>query len=1151
MDIMNNKFFQNFIAALFCLFLTGCGGAAKDKNKKELPADVAPQAVAEVLGAAVNNGVITVRSGSDVLLTGQNSKGFDDPILQYQWEQIDSTGVKVEFYERATNSIAFQAPNIPLADSKGVNLKFRLTITDADGVKAISEVELSVQPIKDANHFLANPSVDNKVLAYVSAAKDDILLNDVPVVLNVKGIATWQGRDGNTHQATVMSESFSGVVPAGKVESVNGSNNLSFSISLPELNIDEINKQFKAASRMARLEFEHLQAAQLQLRFELQQSTGAPLHVYLADTADNEVLTVSAAKQLNATGVSTAIKLQKPILIGSGASVLVDVEELRQALNLESKLSAKNYYKCIDPLEKTTTFASWLASARFTGKNDGDVNTKYVNNYDLGFGRDMHIRKDTNGNVYSYVTNYNTLENTLHNRNEFAIVVMEYSPAPTGNCGDTPDATAPNSAKKIVKFFAYIPDVKSGGYIRAESMNFDGRGEKYLPGVCTACHYGNNHTKEFNTLGEIAAINADLDSSFMPWDLDAFLYTNASKPSLIDPAYAAFAKATGLVGGERDKFSREGQEGLFRQQNEMVLHTFTDNPKNIPRFAHAITQLQGWYGNAAERAKVESLNFGGDTRNLTDSELQELQLSLKSLPAGTFDGGYVPKGWRANAAQENLYTNVYDRNCRMCHLFTPNIKFDFDSYDEFVNHPSLKNYVYERGLMPMSRLTLDRFWLSFNGGDSAAKKLRDHLNADANSENDIPQTSIPGIPVAVIFPESNPKASSDLQMEFDETLLFDGGASLFAENYRWTLNERLVGFNKKYALAPTRPGDAHTIGLQVGSVEGESFIAKRSVIVTNHRPTLADIPNQSVIEGSEVVINLYSLLCPNAAVDDKSCRNIFGDIEKGKTPQIALGESIKNGVIKTVDSITGKIIFQSTAAKTEGDAEFSVAIEDSFGERSDFKSVKIVVNSLAAPTIGKPDSCSLSARTTINNNQFPIAFGGSTCLDPTANDVAAPGLAIHLDSVDSVSAKGGIVSMVNGIIFYTPPTNYVGADSFNYRIRDNSFTQKVSEGTVTITLVPKVQFSTISASIDSSCPACHRVNTSVLGPNWRLYSTFSSYAGGLGSSFMAYACGDPNHLGENRLCNASLNGAAPTSVDQLNSFGQTILTWIEEGGLNN
>ncbi|HOY24807.1 MAG TPA: hypothetical protein PK002_16745, partial [Cellvibrio sp.] len=129
--------------------------------------------------------------------------------------------------------------------------------------------------------------------------------------------------------------------------------------------------------------------------------------------------------------------------------------------------------------------------------------------------------------------------------------------------------------------------------------------------------------------------------------------------------------------------------------------------------------------------------------------------------------------------------------------------------------------------------------------------------------------------------------------------------------------------------------------------------------------------------------------------------------------------------------------------------------------------------------------------------------------------------------------------------------NFVGLDSFNYRIRDNSFTKKVSQGTVNIVLNSTVSFSSISSSINSSCPGCHRTNTSAFGPNWRNYSTFSSSAGGLGSSFMAYACGDPSHLGENRLCNSSLNGASPTSIDQLNGFGQTILTWLEEGGLNN
>ncbi len=1149
MKTMNKMYIQYLAIALSLIILTGCGGASTAKT--DSPADAAPLAVAEVLGASTSNDIVSVRSGSDVLLTGQNSKGIDDPILQYQWEQIDTSGFSVEFYERATNAIAFKAPNLPINDTKGANLKFRLTITDADGVKASSEVNVHVKSIKDSNHFLALPSADNKVLVFITAEQDQLIVNDVAVVLNVKGIAKWQGRDGNAHETQIMNERFSGTVPAGKVEALNGNNNLSFRVSLPELNLDEINKKFKADARLARLEPEHLQDAQLLLSFELQQESGLPLSVYLADIVDDKILDIPTVAQFKSSLNATRVKQQKPILIGSGTSALVDVDELRQALNLESKLSANNYYKCIDPLEKNKKFSSWLANSGFTGKQDGDVNTKYLNNYDLGFGRDMHMRQDANGNVYSYVTNYSTLENTLHGRNEFAIVVMEYSSAPTGNCGDAPNVSVADTSKKIVKFSAYIPDAKNGGYIRAESMNFDGRGEKYLPGVCTACHYGNNHTKEFNSTGAIAAVNADLDSSFMPWDLNAFLYTNASKPSLIDPAYAAFAKSAGLVGGELDKYSREAQEGLFRQQNEMVLHTFTDNPKNIPRFAHAITQLHGWYGGAAERTKVEALNFGGDTRNLTELELQELQQQLKKLPAGQFDGGYVPKGWRGNTSQENLYADVYERNCRMCHLFTPNIKFDFDTYDEFVNHPSLKNYVYERGLMPLSRLTMDRFWLDFKGGDSAAKKLRDHLNADSTAANDVPENLTPGAPVAIISPDVNSKAAADVQIDFDETALFDGGASLFANAFRWMLDARSAGANRKFSFTPVQPGEAHTIGLQVTSVEGESPIVTRSILVADHKPTLADIPTQSVMEGGEVTFNLYLLLCPNAAVDDRACRNTFGDIAKGKTPKIVLGEAIKNGVIKNSDSVSGNISFQSTAAKTAGDAEFSLAIEDSFGDLSSFKSVKIVVNSLSAPTIGGPDTCTLPARTTVNNSQFPITLNTSSCPDPSVNDAAAADLSLQLDSVDTTSVKGGSVRLINGVISYTPPANFVGLDSFNYRIRDNSFTKKVSQGTVNIVLNSTVSFSSISSSIDSSCPGCHRTNTSALGPNWRNYSTFSSSAGGLGSSFMAYACGDPNHLGDNRLCNSSLNGASPTSIDQLNGLGKTILTWLEEGALNN
>lgn len=1139
----NIKILKSFGLFSLLLVLAGCGGGSG--GKADLPKDAAPVAVAEVLGTSMNAGVANVRAGSEVVLSGANSKGIDDPILQYQWQQIDESGFKVELYDRATNTAAFTAPSIPLTNTSGVKLKFRLTVTDADGVAATSEVETLVQAIKDANHFLTLPGVENTLQAVITTQKDGVIASDIPVVLTVTGVAKWMGRDGNIHETKIMDKRYTGTVPAGKVEAINSATNLSFSIPLPELNIDEINKQFKGSLRLARLELEHLQDAQVSMSFQLQQSNGTPLNVYLTDLEGADIFgAVTGQQKLT----ETSVKMTKPFTVSGAAPISVDVEKLRQALVLESKLSASNYYKCIDPQEKTKTFAGWLSSAGFTGKDDGDVNTKYINNYDLGFGRDMHMRQDANGNVYSYVTNYNTLDNTLANRNEFAIVVMEYSPAPTGNCGD---ATAPVSDKKIVKFYAYVPDQKNGGYIRAESMNFDGRGEKYLPGVCTACHSGNNHTKEFTSMGNIPADNADLDAGFMPWDLDAFLYTQASNPKLVDPAYAAIAKAAGISSSDQGKFSRETQEPLFKLQNQMVLHTLTENPSRLLRNTQAIRQLHGWYGSAADRAALESLDFGGDTRNLPVEKIALLQQTLKTLPSGKFDGSYIPLGWRGNSSQESLYTNVYERNCRMCHLFTANVKFDFDNYAEFVNHPSLKNYVYERGLMPMSRLTMDRFWLSFNGGDSAAKLLRDHLNSDANPANDVPVTLIPGAPIAIILPAQTADTPSELKLDFDETVTFDGGMSLFADNYKWMLDDRSVSAGRKYTFKPAAPGESHKVGLLVSNSDGESPVTNRQISVANYKPSLSDLPSQSVIEGGEVSMNLFLSLCPNAPVDDKACRSIFGDIQKGKTPQIIIGDRVKHGVVKNVDTVNGNITFQSTEAKAAGDGEFSVAIKDSFGEQSEFKTVNIVINSLAAPTIGGPDVCVLSARTSVNTSQFPIQMNSVNCPDPTANDSAAPGLAFKLDSVDKTSAKGGTLSVSNGVISYTPPFGLVGNDSFSYRIRDNSLTGRVSEGTVQVTLNAKASFATISSGITTSCPSCHRVNTNAFGPNWRVYSVLSSKAGGLGSPFMAYACGDPNHSGGNRLCNTDLEGVPPSSADQLNAFGQTILTWFEEGALNN
>jgi hypothetical protein len=53
-----------------------------------------------------------------------------------------------------------------------------------------------------------------------------------------------------------------------------------------------------------------------------------------------------------------------------------------------------------------------------------------------------------------------------------------------------------------------------------------------------------------------------------------------------------------------------------------------------------------------------------------------------------------------------------------------------------------------------------------------------------------------------------------------------------------------------------------------------------------------------------------------------------------------------------------------------------------------------------------------------------------------ANDSDPDGDPLFLDSVAHLSAEGGLLSLANGWIYYTPPAGFAGVDSFTYTIRD-------------------------------------------------------------------------------------------------------------------
>lgn len=180
------------------------------------------------------------------------------------------------------------------------------------------------------------------------------------------------------------------------------------------------------------------------------------------------------------------------------------------------------------------------------GLNDPTVGARaiYANKADLNLQRNMHGVSNANGTAY-YVCNYPrvddldegaNLDNAIHNLNLAACVAME-------NSSDG------NSTEKFTKFYVFGP---SGDLL--QSVNLDGRGEKYIPGSCVVCHGGSSFPPYKG-------------SSFLPFDLDNFVFS--SHPGLTKPE----------------------QQSSLRQLNEWI-RDFT-NPKP------AIVELiNGWYSDS-------------------------------------------------------------------------------------------------------------------------------------------------------------------------------------------------------------------------------------------------------------------------------------------------------------------------------------------------------------------------------------------------------------------------------------------------------------------------------------------------------------------------------------------------------------------------
>jgi hypothetical protein len=171
------------------------------------------------------------------------------------------------------------------------------------------------------------------------------------------------------------------------------------------------------------------------------------------------------------------------------------------------------YYASIDPSGTKTTpgdvndFARWKTANGFD--RPGETCAIYQNEYDLGFGRDMHMQRGGQNGTCSnciayYVTNYANVEDAVSGANQKATVAMEFSPQ--NGVRGTP----------YTKFYVFNPD----GSI-ANSVALDDFGPKFVPTLCIVCHNGN-----VSSMGPDGNLTT---ARFIPFDLESFRFhpTNA------------------------------------------------------------------------------------------------------------------------------------------------------------------------------------------------------------------------------------------------------------------------------------------------------------------------------------------------------------------------------------------------------------------------------------------------------------------------------------------------------------------------------------------------------------------------------------------------------------------------------------------------
>jgi mono/diheme cytochrome c family protein len=756
------------------VFTTACSTKVGTTTTSTPTALITPVGSKATSGAGTASVAITVRSGAGVTLSGKDSDGNGVALASFSWQQTGGPTLQVPpiggtLLSLTSNTVEFTAPQV----ASDTVLKFQLTVTNALNVSSTATATVTVTAANDPDEFLVPSVVDNpsppRRFVVAVAPPSSALAPDAPVCVSVNRSVTYTSRGNgvvtlalpalpNLQANAEWNPAVTAVGAGGSqpqlVAALQSTTNPRVVFDVPAFNDIELATMY-TQNLNAQLVTSDLDSAVLNLSIS---ATPGPCNGMTPDPATVSASTLALG--IYAPGVATlavAPGAAVPLTNGGSGGLDLTADTLLQAVNppkassVETLAGVQAYYAAIDPPWPGATVGAtksdlntWLDDNCFdhtqsdfgTGAAGANgAHAVYTNNFDLGFGRDMYFIKcaanhtDANGNVTAHagdmaavVINYGSLEQTALKQLPILAVAMEYQGAghSNGNCGTA-------SSTCFTKFYIFGPNDRDGSYQRISSANFDRRGEKYAPGACLSCHGGSITDATYQTAG-----SENVDAAFMPWDVDALLFSDT------DPAFTG-----NLISGA--PYVSTLQKPNLLNLNALAWQTYQTPEMVLPaggacsgascinRFAAPIALLTQWYhwcntANSQDPRNCPTARPYDDTGEPSSGDWPtDTPTGAPTTPAG---------------APNDLYHAVFAHNCRSCHTQNniPNKQFaTFKSFSGYFEGKlgsaanGIPNLAFNDARMPLARLTQDRFWVDYSGSTSAAQRLAQYINTDTNA----------------------------------------------------------------------------------------------------------------------------------------------------------------------------------------------------------------------------------------------------------------------------------------------------------------------------------------------------------------------------------------------------------------------------------